>query len=283
MPLHDEERRAAVRARAAGLSRVQPPAIGDDPERIYRTVSSRTSRRSIRARFAQLSRAEQREPAARLGNDSRIMGAAQVSWLTSAARGQRATWKVIANDMPIGLVVRDGPEHFEAVANADDGPPLGRELEIAEISASSAPARSATSSGSPATFTTAPHTAMTRARAFQRLRSVLGVRRRAASCRHVRARHARCHIWAASHVQGGPWRSQTEPSSKRRPAVFWRDANRRTHARNDRQPARPLWPTRFIASSSRRRREHSPHSPHCLLDWHRRFRVMDGALCPAQQ
>jgi alkaline phosphatase D len=44
----------------------------------------------------------------------------------------RATWKVIASDMPLGLVVRDTP-NFEAVANADNGAPLGRELEIAEL------------------------------------------------------------------------------------------------------------------------------------------------------
>jgi len=35
--------------------------------------------------------------------------------------------------MPIGLVVGDGPGIFEAVANADDGPPLGREHEIASL------------------------------------------------------------------------------------------------------------------------------------------------------
>lgn len=34
--------------------------------------------------------------------------------------------------MPIGLVVRDGPTNFENSANGD-GPPLGRELEIAAL------------------------------------------------------------------------------------------------------------------------------------------------------
>ena len=33
--------------------------------------------------------------------------------------------------MPIGLVVRDGPEAFEAPANADAGPPLSREAPAA--------------------------------------------------------------------------------------------------------------------------------------------------------
>ena len=34
--------------------------------------------------------------------------------------------------MPLGLVVPDG-KVYEAVANRDDGPPLGRELEIADL------------------------------------------------------------------------------------------------------------------------------------------------------
>jgi alkaline phosphatase D len=44
----------------------------------------------------------------------------------------RATWKVIGSDMPLGLIVRDGANAFENAANGD-GPPLGRELEIAEL------------------------------------------------------------------------------------------------------------------------------------------------------
>jgi alkaline phosphatase D len=40
---------------------------------------------------------------------------------------------VIASDMPLGVVVADGPTDFEAVANGEGGPPLGRELEIAGV------------------------------------------------------------------------------------------------------------------------------------------------------
>ena len=43
-----------------------------------------------------------------------------------------ATWKVIAADMPIGLLVRDGETAFENGANGA-GPPRGRELEIADL------------------------------------------------------------------------------------------------------------------------------------------------------
>ena len=35
--------------------------------------------------------------------------------------------------MPLALLVSDGPKNWEATANGDDGPPLGRELEIADL------------------------------------------------------------------------------------------------------------------------------------------------------
>jgi alkaline phosphatase D len=68
-----------------------------------------------------------------LGPDSAILGAAQVEWLAQRLAASPATWKVIASDMPLGLVVRDGPSDFEAVANGDGGPARGRELEIARL------------------------------------------------------------------------------------------------------------------------------------------------------
>jgi alkaline phosphatase D len=67
---------------------------------------------------------------------SRIFGATQLAWLKRALAGSTATWKVIACDMPIGLVVPDAVGEarlVEAIANDDPGPPLGRELEIADL------------------------------------------------------------------------------------------------------------------------------------------------------
>jgi alkaline phosphatase D len=72
-----------------------------------------------------------RQPA--LNDESALLGAKQVEWLKSALAASPATWKVIAADLPIGLVVADVGGRFEAVANRDDGPPLGRELEIASL------------------------------------------------------------------------------------------------------------------------------------------------------
>lgn len=62
-----------------------------------------------------------------------ILGARQLQWLKRELSRSRATWKVIASDMPLGLVVPDGSANFEAVAQGDPGAPLGRELQIAEL------------------------------------------------------------------------------------------------------------------------------------------------------
>lgn len=62
-----------------------------------------------------------------------ILGAEQLSWLKRELSRSRAVWKVIASDMPLGLVVPDGKVNFEAVAQGDPGAPLGRELQIAEL------------------------------------------------------------------------------------------------------------------------------------------------------
>jgi len=62
-----------------------------------------------------------------------FMGQEQIAWLKRELANSRATWKIIAADMPIGLVVRDGDTKFEAIANADDGGAKGREFEIADL------------------------------------------------------------------------------------------------------------------------------------------------------
>ncbi|MFJ5548846.1 alkaline phosphatase D family protein [Streptomyces sp. NPDC093225] len=62
-----------------------------------------------------------------------ILGAEQLAWLKRELSRSRAVWKVIAADMPLGIVVPDGAADFEAVAQGDPGAPLGRELQIAEL------------------------------------------------------------------------------------------------------------------------------------------------------
>ena len=75
---------------------------------------------------------------AALDDESAFLGAAQLRWLKQALQASRATWKVIASDMPISIVVpdlnSDVPKGtYEAWANGDHGAPLGRELELASL------------------------------------------------------------------------------------------------------------------------------------------------------
>jgi alkaline phosphatase D len=69
------------------------------------------------------------------GPDAYFLGPEQMLWLKRALLNSRATWKVIASDMPLSLIVYDDAAHkkgSEAFAQGD-GPARGRELEIAEI------------------------------------------------------------------------------------------------------------------------------------------------------
>jgi alkaline phosphatase D len=64
-----------------------------------------------------------------------FLGPKQVAWLKPGLMNSQATWKVIAADMPIGLIVvydTDRKWGVAAVAQGD-GPARGRELEIADI------------------------------------------------------------------------------------------------------------------------------------------------------
>ena len=69
------------------------------------------------------------------GPDSYFLGPDQLAWLKRALLNSRATWKVIASDMPLSIIVYDDAANkkgSEAFAQGD-GPPRGRELEIADL------------------------------------------------------------------------------------------------------------------------------------------------------
>ena len=67
------------------------------------------------------------------GPDSYFIGPDQLAWLKRALLNSRATWKVIASDMPLSLIVYDEPKQGSEAFAQGDGPPRGRELEIADI------------------------------------------------------------------------------------------------------------------------------------------------------
>jgi alkaline phosphatase D len=68
---------------------------------------------------------------AAMSDETAFLGSAQMNWIKQRLLASRSLWKVLASDMPIGLVIRDG-RNFEAFANGN-GPALGRELEVAEL------------------------------------------------------------------------------------------------------------------------------------------------------
>lgn len=121
----------AARARRAFLEYAPLRPVAGDPQRIHRRCAmgphlelfflDKRSYRGPNTRNRQAARSA----------DTALLGGAQIAWLKRALLASRSTWKVIASDMPVGLIVSDG-EAFENGANGD-GPPLGREHDIAEL------------------------------------------------------------------------------------------------------------------------------------------------------
>jgi alkaline phosphatase D len=66
------------------------------------------------------------------GADMAMLGAAQLGWLKQALSRSRAAWKLIACDMPLGVVVPDGRVEQEGFAN-NAPEALGRELELVDL------------------------------------------------------------------------------------------------------------------------------------------------------
>ena len=70
------------------------------------------------------------------GPSAYFFAPAQVAWLKQQLKASRAQWKVIACDMPLALRrIHDGDRRWghEGLSQGDNGPPRGRELELADI------------------------------------------------------------------------------------------------------------------------------------------------------
>lgn len=122
----------SARAKRAFLDYMPIRFDANDPERIYRAFSYgplldifMLDERSYRG-----PNTPNRQTAA--SEETTFLGGAQMAWIKQRLLASRARWKVIASDMPIGVIVKDGAANFEAFANTN-GPALGRELELAEL------------------------------------------------------------------------------------------------------------------------------------------------------
>ena len=117
----------------ASLANRSPPE--GDPNRIYRALHYGPSLDvfviDLRSYRGPNGPNDQETPNA----GTALLGGSQTEWLKRALLESSATWKVIASGQPIGLIVYDDWKNrssFENAANGD-GPPRGRELEIAGL------------------------------------------------------------------------------------------------------------------------------------------------------
>jgi alkaline phosphatase D len=122
----------AARAKRAFLDYLPLRCEANDPERIYRAYHYGPLLDVLMLDERSYRGANTPNQQTAMKADTRFLGSAQLEWLKARLASSRAVWKVIASDMPIGIVVRDGQTNFEAVANGN-GPALGRELEIADL------------------------------------------------------------------------------------------------------------------------------------------------------
>jgi alkaline phosphatase D len=122
----------SARARAAFLEYQPIRQFARDRERIYRSQRFGPLVEVFAWDMRSYRGANSRNRQTELSAEAAILGQPQLKWLKAKLSASTATWKVIASDMPLGIIVPD-KMNYEAVANSDNGPPLGRELEIAEL------------------------------------------------------------------------------------------------------------------------------------------------------
>lgn len=123
----------AARAKQAFLEHHPIQIDAEHRDRIHRTVSLGPHAEVFALDMRSFRGANSNNRQGTLDESSTVLGSGQLAWLKQRLSASRATWKIIASDLPIGVIVRDGPAHFEAIANADAGESTGRELEIADL------------------------------------------------------------------------------------------------------------------------------------------------------
>ncbi|NDD62918.1 MAG: alkaline phosphatase [Acidobacteria bacterium] len=123
----------AARARRAFFDYLPLRPDRYDPERIYRAFAWGPSLEVL-----MLDERSYRGPNTAnlqtvMSDETAFLGRPQIDWIRQRLLRSTATWKVIASDMPLGLIVGDSGGRFEAVANGENGAARGRELEIAGL------------------------------------------------------------------------------------------------------------------------------------------------------
>jgi len=123
----------AARARRAFLDYLPLRPDQHDPERIYRAFAWGPSLEVLMLDERSYRGPNTSNRQAVESAETAFLGRGQIDWIRHRLLHSTATWKVIASDMPLGLIIGDAGGRFEAVANGDNGPTSGRELEIAGL------------------------------------------------------------------------------------------------------------------------------------------------------
>lgn len=112
------------------IAQLSDGSTGFEPARIYRKIS-----RGPQLDVFCLDMRTFKDPntAGKETSLTHILGEEQARWLIKEVSKSTATWKVITADLPLGIIVPDGPVNQESLANRDAGAPLGKELEIAGV------------------------------------------------------------------------------------------------------------------------------------------------------
>jgi alkaline phosphatase D len=122
----------AKRAKQAFLEYTPIHLNPQDPQRIYRSFDYGQNLEILMLDERSYRGANSANRQTTASTETAFMGNSQIKWLKNKLLTSTATWKVIASDMPLGLIVADGKDKFENSSNGD-GIPLGRELEIADL------------------------------------------------------------------------------------------------------------------------------------------------------
>lgn len=112
------------------IAQLSDGSTGFEPARIYRKIS-----RGPQLDIFCLDMRTSKDPNTdgKEAGLTHILGEEQARWLITEVSKSRATWKVISADLPLGIIVPDGPVNQESLSNRDAGAPLGKELEIAGV------------------------------------------------------------------------------------------------------------------------------------------------------
>jgi alkaline phosphatase D len=135
---YTEKSVALLQARATRAFHEMAPLriTPEEPNRVYRKISYGPLLDVFFLDLRSYRGPNTATPATELTDDQRVLGAQQMAWLKRELAQSKATWKVIASDQPIGLIVWDNFREqtgSEGIADGQNGPAMGREVEVAEL------------------------------------------------------------------------------------------------------------------------------------------------------